>query len=215
VVHHVARSVRALAAIERWRWRTDGGLNRDGPSSSSALLRGPLKRRGTCQQQLDQQHAHSVPRPFLKVIVMHSRNGASRAKIPDRNGPQGDMQSVAASQLTLNFEPALPERFPTLREFVAFRVQELKLNEKTLASDMDLSPTVLSRKLRPSDHDTSRLTVDDLEAYIRATRDTTPLEYLAAKFMDSPDGRKARALSRFETILSQAEDAMRLLRSAA
>lgn len=25
------------------------------------------------------------------------------------------------SQLTLNFEPALPERFPTLREYIAHR----------------------------------------------------------------------------------------------
>lgn len=178
-------------------------------------MRHALELFSDAQQRLHQQSAYGLGRPFLKVIVMHGRNGASRAKIPDRNGPQHDVQSIAASQLTLNFEPGLPERFPTLREFVAFRVQELKLNEKTLASDMDLSPTVLSRKLRPSEHDTSRLTVDDLEAYIRVTRDTTPLEYLAAKFMDSPDGRKARALSRFETILAQAEDAMRLLRSAA
>jgi hypothetical protein len=124
------------------------------------------------------------------------------------------MQPPPAGQLTLNFEASLPERFPSLREFVAFRVQELKLNEKNLSAEMDLSPSVLSRKLRPTKDDTSKLTVDDLEAYISATKDTAPLEYLAAKFLDSPQARQARALSRFETILSQAEDAMRLLQGA-
>jgi hypothetical protein len=124
------------------------------------------------------------------------------------------MTSLSASQLTLNFEPELPERFGTLREFVAFRIHEMRVNAKTLASDMDLSPSVLSRKLHPSEHDTSRLTVDDLEAYIRVTKDTSPLEYLAAKYMDSPDARKARALSRLETVVAQAEQAMRALKDA-
>jgi hypothetical protein len=124
------------------------------------------------------------------------------------------MTSVSASQLTLNFEPELPERFGTLREFVAFRIHEMRVNAKTLASDMDLSPSVLSRKLHPSENDTSRLTVDDLEAYIRVTKDTSPLEYLAAKYMDSPDARKARALSRLETVVAQAEQAMRALKDA-
>lgn len=125
------------------------------------------------------------------------------------------MQSDDASQLTLSFEPTLPETFASLREYLGFRIQELKLNAKTLAGDMDLSPTVLSRKLKPAEGDTSRLTVDDLEAYIRVTGDTAPLEYLAAKFMDTPAARQARALSRFETVIAQAESAMRALKAVA
>jgi len=146
---------------------------------------------------------------------MHGRHGASRAQKADRNGPQHGLQSDAANQLTLSFEPTLPETFASLREFVAFRVQELKINAKTLAADMDLSPTILSRKLKPGDGDTSRLSVDDLEAYIRATNDTAPLEYLAAKFMDTPTARQARALSRLETLLAQVENVAAGLRSAA
>ena len=138
-----------------------------------------------------------------------------RASKADRNGPQRGLQSDDGSQLTLNFEPSLPERFGSLREFIAFRVHELKLCAKSLASDMDLSPTVLSRKLKPGEGDTSKLSVDDLEAYIHATKDTAPLEYLAAKFMDSPDQRKARALSRVETLLAQLESAAASLKGAA
>lgn len=147
---------------------------------------------------------------------MHAANGAARALKTDRNGPQRGLRSATEpSQLTLNFEPSLPETFGSLREYVAFRVQELKLNAKTLAADMDLSPTVLSRKLKPGDGDTSRFTLEDLEAYIKATNDTAPLEYLAAKFMDTPAARQARALSRAETLLSQLESVAASLRGAA
>ena len=145
---------------------------------------------------------------------MHARSVTPHASKADRNRPQRGLQSDDANQLTLSFEPTLPETFPTLREYVAFRVQELKINAKTLAADMDLSPTILSRKLKPTKDDTSRLTVDDLEAYIRSTNDTAPLEYLAAKFMDTPTARQARALSRLETLLAQVENVAAGLRAA-
>ena len=51
------------------------------------------------------------------------------------------------SQLTLNFEPALPERFPTLRAYVAHRSAVVAKPMKAVAADMDLSPSTLSRKL--------------------------------------------------------------------
>jgi hypothetical protein len=74
---------------------------------------------------------------------------------------------------------------------VAFRVQEKRLNAAKLASDMDLSPSVLSRKLNQPEGDSQRFNCDDLEAYIAKTGDTAPLEYLAAKFLDSPAGATA------------------------
>lgn len=121
----------------------------------------------------------------------------------------------AASQMTLSFEPSLPERFPSLREFIAFRVQEQRLHAATLAAKMDLSPSTLSRKLNQPDGDTQRLNCDDLEAYIKATGDTSPLEYLAAKFLDSPDARRMRVLSNAENLLSQLLPVLSSLRSAA
>ena len=112
------------------------------------------------------------------------------------------MPSDSRPQLTLNFEPALPELFPTLRSYVAYRVQEQRLNAAGLAAKMDLSPSVLSRKLSQNDGDTQRLNCDDLEGYIKATGDVASvMEYLAAKYMDKPEQRKARLLNRFEQML--------------
>jgi hypothetical protein len=40
------------------------------------------------------------------------------------------------SQLTLDFQPALPERFPTLREYIAHRATVVAKMPKVQAADM-------------------------------------------------------------------------------
>lgn len=106
------------------------------------------------------------------------------------------------SQYTLNLEPALPERFPSLREFVAHRAQAVARKPlKSQAADMDMAPSTLSRKLHPADGDTQRLNLDDLEAWITSTGDAAAVvEYLAAKYLDSDESRRQRALIKIESL---------------
>lgn len=119
------------------------------------------------------------------------------------------MTSVSTSQLTLNFEPAISERFTSLRAFLAHRVNVQAKPAKTIAAGMDMSPSLLSRKLTagvdPDDKDTQRFNCDDLEAYLAETGDVAAvIEYLAAKFMQGGDeGRRTRMLSRAETLLAE------------
>lgn len=113
------------------------------------------------------------------------------------------MPSAPESQLTLNFEPTLPERFRTLRDFMAHRVQVQAKPAKTIAGDMDMSPSMLSRKLSPGDGDTQRFNVDDLENYIQTSGDTAAIEYLAAKFLCSDASRRVRALARVESLSAE------------
>ena len=125
------------------------------------------------------------------------------------------MTSIARPQLTLDFEPALPEQFPSLRAYISFRVQEQRINAATLAAKMDLSPSVLSRKLGGSDSDTQRLNCDDLEAYIKATNDIgSVLGYLAAKYMDDPQARKTRILNKLEGMVPDLLAAMASLKES-
>lgn len=122
------------------------------------------------------------------------------------------MPSVARTQLTLDFEPLLPERFPTLRGYIAHRAMVVSKALKAQAADMDLSPSVLSRKLNPSEGDTQRLNIDDLESWMASTGDAAAvIEYLAAKFMDCDEQRKRRTLAQLETMVPQL---MQLLASA-
>jgi hypothetical protein len=106
--------------------------------------------------------------------------------------------------MTMNFEPALAERFPTLRDYVGHRVMVHAKPAKSIAADMDMSPSLLSRKLHPAEGDTQRFNIDDLEAYLQATGDAAAvIEYLVAKYMDTDDQRRARVLSRVEGMLPE------------
>jgi hypothetical protein len=124
------------------------------------------------------------------------------------------MSSAPDAQLTLNFEPALPDRFRTLRDFIAHRIQVQAKPAKTIASDMDMSPSTLSRKLSPGDGDTQRFNIDDLEHYIHVTGDTAAIEYLAAKYLCSDQSRKVRALARVESLSAELSGLVASLKGA-
>lgn len=109
-----------------------------------------------------------------------------------------------ASQMTFNFEPSLPERWPSLRSYLAHRAQLQNKPLKVIAADMDISPSTLTRKLNPADGDTQRFNLDDLEGYIQSTGDVdSVIEYLAAKYKDSDEQRKARTLAKVESMLPE------------
>jgi len=114
------------------------------------------------------------------------------------------MTSISSNQLTLNFDPALPERFQTLREYIAFRSSANQRPAKSIAMDMDLSPSMLSRKLNPSEGDTQRFNLDDLESWIRASGDAAAVvEYISAKYLDTDNTRQSRAIQQTEQLLAQ------------
>lgn len=120
------------------------------------------------------------------------------------------------TQLTLNFEPSLPERFRSLREYVAHRVTVQVKPAKSIAADMDMSPSTLSRKLNPGDGDTQRFNCDDLEQYLNASGDCAAvIEYLAAKYMQGDEARKVRAIARVESLAKDLERALATLRETA
>lgn len=126
------------------------------------------------------------------------------------------MSSVSTSQLTLNFEPALPERWPSLRSYLAHRAQLQNKPLKVIAADMDISPSTLTRKLNPAEGDTQRFNLDDLEGYIQSTGDVdSVIEYLAAKYKDTDDARKARTLAKVESMLPELATLLATLKGAA
>jgi hypothetical protein len=118
--------------------------------------------------------------------------------------------------MTFSFEPSLADRFPTLRQYIAHRVNTHAKSAKVIAGDMDMAPSLLSRKLNPGDGDTQRFNLDDLEGYLRSSGDAPAvIEYLASKYMDSPDARKARMLARAETLLADLSAVLPALKEAA
>jgi hypothetical protein len=118
--------------------------------------------------------------------------------------------------MTLSFEPSLVDRFPTLRHYVAHRSTLTAKSQKTQAADMDMAPSTLTRKLNPADGDTQRFNLDDLEAWLKSTGEASAvIEYLAAKFMDTPEARKARVLSKLEGMVPELATLMASLKETA
>lgn len=126
------------------------------------------------------------------------------------------MPSLSAAQMTLSFEPALPDRFPTLRSYVAHRASLTSKSLKVQAADLDMAPSTLTRKLNPADGDTQRFNCDDLEEWIKSTGEAAAvIEYLAAKFMDTPEARRARLLSKLEGMVPELMASIASLRAEA
>lgn len=108
-----------------------------------------------------------------------------------------------AVQHTLNFDPGLAERWRSLKACMRERVYAHPKPLKCVAAEMDLSETELSRKLSENPNDTRDTTCDDLEAYIRATGDVTPVLYLVEKYAVNPEARRAYAAAELARALPE------------
>lgn len=113
----------------------------------------------------------------------------------------------APSQLVLDFEPGLVERYGSLRECVATGVYQRGL--KRVAIELDTAPSNLSVQL--SEDPSRHFSVDSLEAYISSTGDVTPIHYLAEKYL-SDQGAKQDAAN--AEILRQFAELTKLMKKA-
>ena len=111
--------------------------------------------------------------------------------------------AISASQLTLNFEPGLVERYGSLRECVATGVYQRGL--KRVAIDLDQAPSNLSVQL--SEDPSRRFSVDSLEAYIEKTGDKTPVLYLVERFL-APEIEN-KGIKQVETMKAKLAELMR------
>lgn len=100
------------------------------------------------------------------------------------------------SQLVLDFEAGLTERFNSARECMAQGVYQRGL--KRVAADLNEAPGNLSVKL--SDDPVRHLSLDMFELYLEKTGDLAPLYYLVEKFLGDKRNTKQAAIERIEQI---------------
>lgn len=117
----------------------------------------------------------------------------------------------SANQLTLDFLPGLSELYATALQCVDAQIKSSGKPLKTIAADMDLSVSELSRKLANNPEDPRNFTLNDLENYIKATGNTTPILYLAQKYCVDTDTKKQHATNALNAMLPQV---MALLKAA-
>lgn len=110
---------------------------------------------------------------------------------------------TAARQMTLDFQPGLAERHGSALECVKACVYSSAKPLKSIAADMDMSQSDLSRKLSNNPDDPRRFSLSDLETYITVTGDTTPVLYLAQKYCVGADEKQRVALSALANLAPQ------------
>ena len=103
-----------------------------------------------------------------------------------------------SSQLTLSLEPGVTIH-PSLKACIAAGIYQRGI--VAVAGKIDASPSHLSEAL--SGNDRRKFDVDDLEAYIATTGDTTPIMYLVAKFLRDPSVVQQDALNRLVGLVDQ------------
>ena len=106
------------------------------------------------------------------------------------------MRVVSDTQLTLQLQPSLLQRYSTLRQCVHWSALNCTQGMKQLASDLDLSESELSRRLNPSDGDNRSCDVNLMVQIIEKTGDLTPLHWLMAKLLRDAEVEKQAALSK-------------------
>jgi hypothetical protein len=110
------------------------------------------------------------------------------------------------TQLSLDFEPGLVERYRNLRDVVSTGIYRRGLS--TCAIDLNESPGNLSNQL--SDESQRKFGIDDFETYLAKSKDYTAIYYLVEKFLAkvehdiSADKKKLEALAEIQVLMKKA-----------
>lgn len=113
------------------------------------------------------------------------------------------MRVVSGTQLTLELQPGLLQRYTTLRQCLYHSAMNYARGIKALAADLDLSESELTRRLNPSEGDPRSCDVNLMVQIIEATGDLTPLHWLMARFLRDSETRKQAAVDQLAVLLPQ------------
>lgn len=114
-------------------------------------------------------------------------------------------------QVEINFEAGLTDQFPEFRDVVKASVYSCGRAFKSVAADIDMTSSELSRKLNDNPADPVHFPLHLLPALIRATGDKRPIYWLIETFLEDDDTKRSRAVTQLADMLPQLQA---LLKSA-
>lgn len=117
------------------------------------------------------------------------------------------------NQIEIDFEAGLTKLYPEIMGVIRAAAYGCSKPLKTVAADMDLSQSELSRKLADNPNDPRNLNADELPGFIEATGDKGKdvIYWLIERFLEDPKLRKDRAK---EMLLEMAPMFMALMKEA-
>jgi len=108
-------------------------------------------------------------------------------------------------QLTLTLSPGLTQRHRSLRDCLQTAVIRSKGGVAGACASVDMSPSLLGRKLAGSNEDPHRtLDIDDFDALLSELAkegDHTPLFWLIEKYLPSDEQRRAAAIDQIHALM--------------
>lgn len=113
-------------------------------------------------------------------------------------------------QVEINFESGLPEQFPNFRDVVKAAVYGCGRPFKSVAADMDMTSSELSRKLGDNPNDPVHFPLHMLPDLIRATGDKRPVYWLVETFLEDEDTRRSRAVAQIGDLLPQLQALLKM-----
>jgi hypothetical protein len=99
-------------------------------------------------------------------------------------------------QLQIDFTPGLTVRFRSIKQCCAHVVYGSRKGLSGVASDMDMSPSELSKRLsdEKDNPDNRPLRAEDIEQIIDSTQDRTPVYYMVERWLQDATAKRERAL---------------------
>lgn len=106
-------------------------------------------------------------------------------------------------EITVVVEVGLLDQFQTFRDVLRSAVHNGKKTLSQVAYELGLTQGKLSRMLAENEADTVRFPANLVAQLIEVTGDLRPIEWLAVKFLETPEQKRENALDRAAELLPQ------------
>lgn len=112
-------------------------------------------------------------------------------------------------QVEINFEAGLTDQFPEFRDVVRASVYSCGRAFKSVAADLDMTSSELSRKLADNPNDPVHFPLQLLPALIRATGDKRPIYWLIESFLEDDDTKHRRITTELADMLPKLQSLLK------
>lgn len=119
--------------------------------------------------------------------------------VPPACGNQGD--DVVPQQMTIDLDQNLLAQHRSLKDCVAACIYRQRGGITAVAGRIDMQPSHLSEVLGGGGERNRKFDLDELERYIQQFNDTTPILYLAAKYLNDSGAEQQAAQQQLRALL--------------
>ena len=116
---------------------------------------------------------------------------------------------ASKTQYELSFDGGLCEQYLKFQEVLQASLSGCGKPQKTVAADLDMTSSELSRKLADNPNDPVHFPVHRLPDLLVATGDLRPIYWLIEKFLDDPETKRRRAASELAELLPKLQRLVR------